>query len=85
MKSKSKQIVKINKDTKIIYLEGISLSKKEYECLLPINSLFNIDHPLRKIKIFDKKTKHLSICPDEYSKEINVSDISLITSSVQKL
>jgi hypothetical protein len=74
--SKNRMMLKIivDKGLPVIFLEGITLSSKEYEVILPINATLFIDHAKKKVNYFKRKDN--IICPDsEYADVVNLTTI----------
>ncbi len=63
-RSKNRMMLKVivDKGLPIIFLEGITISPKEFEVILPINATLYIDHAKKPINFFRKKDT--VICPN---------------------
>jgi len=68
--SKNRQMLKIivDKGMPLIFVEGVSICKNEFEVILPINATLYIDHATKKINYF--KQKDTIICPDTDNPDI---------------
>jgi hypothetical protein len=75
---KNKHILKINVNIglPIIFVEGITLAEKDFEVIIPINSIFLLKKSAKKVHFYKKKDN--IICPDEDTTPLNIIELSYI-------
>jgi len=68
--------IDINKGNRLIFLEGITLSEKDFEIIIPINSYLYLKKSLNDVPFYKKKDN--LICPEETDIKINLLEFLMI-------
>ena len=60
----------------LIFVEGITLADKDFEVIIPMNSILYINNPLKIVRYY--KNKDDLICPEDSYININIIELSYI-------
>jgi hypothetical protein len=74
-KPKNRMMLKIivDENLPLIFVEGLSLARGDFEVIIPINATLYIDYAMKKINYY--KNANDIVCPDANAEVVNVSTV----------